>query len=109
MRLLGLLTLVGLLMMNTGCSTFDEKELYGAWQNELLYMKFNEDKTLELKMGGDEVIKGKYTIFGNTLELINEKGTVVINPTVVKIENDSLYINMMRTGSDNIKVLAKVE
>jgi hypothetical protein len=109
MRLVGLLVLVGLLMMNTGCSTFDEKELYGAWQNELLYMKFNEDKTLELKMGGDEVIKGKYTVFGNTLELINEKGTVVINPTVVKIENDSLYINMMRTGSDNIKVLAKVE
>ena len=109
MRLLGLLALVGLLMMNTGCSTFDEKELYGAWQNELLYMKFNEDKTLELKMGGDEVIKGKYTIFGNTLELINAEGTVVINPTVVKIENDSLYINMMRTGSDNIKVLARIE
>lgn len=109
MRFVGLLALLSLLMMNTSCSTFDEKELYGAWQNELLYMKFNEDKTLELKMGGDEVIQGKYTVFGNTLELINEKGTVVINPTVVKIENDSLHINMMRTGSDNVKVLARVK
>ncbi len=109
MRWFALIALLGLLMINTACSTFDEKELHGAWQNELLYMKFNENRSLELKMGGDDVIKGKFTVFGNTLELINAEGTVVLNPTVVKIQNDSLYINMMRTGSDNIKVLAKVK
>lgn len=97
------------LFLVTACSSFEKEQLMGSWQNELIFVKFNPDETMELKLGGDNVQKGSYHIFGNTIELINAEGKVSLNMSVVKIENDSLYINMMKTGSDNIKALARVK
>lgn len=109
MRLISLLALLTLLMVNTGCSTFEEKELYGSWENEKLSFTFNEDKTMEMKMGARGLVKGSYSIFGNTLEIVNDKGKVEFsNLSVVKIENDSLYLNMMKTGSDNVEIFVRV-
>jgi len=96
-------------LLVTACSSFEKEQLIGSWQNELIFVKFEANDSMQLKLGGDDVQKGTYHIFGNTIELINPEGKVSLNMSVVKIENDSLYINMMKTGSDNIKALARVK
>lgn len=82
----------------SACSNYETKDLYGTWNSPEVGFVFNEDKTMDVRIGA-MTDKGRYRPFGNTLELVNSENKVLTRVTIKSLKNDSLVIDMPNIGS----------
>lgn len=81
------------------------EELYGTWTSNDIEFTFNEDKTMNCRLGALNE-KGRYRPFGNTLEIINTEEKVLTRVTIKSLKNDSLIIDLPNFSS-NIYTLVR--
>jgi hypothetical protein len=107
------------LILLLGCTSQLEKELFGEWQlvqwlNEStgnqregeVRFKFSEDKRYMAELNGIQE-KGEYWVEFQNLHTV-EDGKVEKKVKILKLENDTLVLEMNRMGTLEKMVLVKI-
>jgi hypothetical protein len=90
----------------SSCSNFEMKDLYGSWTSENFDFTFNEDKTINYRMG-QIADKGTYRPLGNAIEVVSSQNLVVTRITVKSLENDTLTIDLPLNGASRVFKLTR--
>ncbi len=101
-KVLLLLTLI----LFTACNNYKIEDLYGTWVFDNIELRFNKDKTMERRVGAEE-IKGRYNTFGNSLELIGPDNKVIGSVAIKSLKNDTLVLDLIQFKSTAITFTRK--
>ena len=94
------------LIFFTACNNYKIEDLYGTWVFENIELRFNKDKTMERRVGAEE-IKGRYNTFGNSLELIGPDNKVIGSVAIKSLKNDTLVLDLIQFKSTAITFTRK--
>lgn len=90
----------------SACNNYKIEDLYGTWVFDNIELTFNKDKTMERRIGAEE-IKGRYNTFGNSLELIGPDNKVIGSVAIKSLINDTLILDLIHFKSTPITFTRK--
>lgn len=93
-----------LLFIFSSCKNYNESELLGLWQNENMSLFLEKDKSMYLRMGA-YTITGRYRLFSNMMEIIDDQDKVVGRLSIVRLRKDSLDIDLQIGRAKNMTLL----